>query len=568
MAQPHDKLERSVLKIIFWTVAIIILLSVGGAVGFREYRKWQERRILAQANALLKEGDYKRALLGAKRVMQFNSGSAGAMRIMARLAELAGTRSAVDWRRQIVDRPSATPDDWLALARATIRFDDLATADLAISKLPAEARQSAEYHAVMAELAFVRRDLNEAERELKEALQRDPENKTYRLRLAVLYLDSPNYGLREEGRRALLDLQSELTTRRDATRKLIEDSLRLGDNSEAAVLARRMESYEEKNFFDRLLVLTALRAARDPASENLISELTGAAKENAEFIGALIAWWNTNRTPSAAVEWSKTLKPDLLVQRGVPLALADSYIAIRDWEGLQRFVKNANWGPLDAVRLALYSLALRELGNTSDAATQWTEAIKKIGPHVDEAFRLAEIAEKWGWRNETIELLWLATKDSNKGDLALQSLYRYYAQNGDTHGLYRVILRREEMHPQDRKIQNNFAQLSLLLNLNVDRGQKLARELYEAEPANAAYVSTYAFALYTQGELEKARRVFSALSEEQLRQPDIAAYYGIVLAAAGDRGKAAEYLDLGDKATLLPEEKALLDKARRMITQS
>ena len=39
---------------------------------------------------------------------------------------------------------------------------------------------------------------------------------------------------------------------------------------------------------------------------------------------------------------------------------------------------------------------------------------------------LAETAEKWGWRNEAIDLLWLAAKDSAKGDEALATLYRYF----------------------------------------------------------------------------------------------------------------------------------------------
>ena len=57
------------------------------------------------------------------------------------------------------------------------------------------------------------------------------------------------------------------------------------------------------------------------------------------------------------------------------------------------------------------------------------------------------------------------------------------------------------------------------------------------------------------------------LTPDQLRTPEIAAYYGILLAAAGDQARAAEFLDLGEKATLLPQEKALVEKARRSLAQ-
>ncbi|MDP9253483.1 MAG: hypothetical protein M3O66_00850 [Verrucomicrobiota bacterium] len=116
-------------------------------------------------------------------------------------------------------------------------------------------------------------------------------------------------------------------------------------------------------------------------------------------------------------------------------------------------------------------------------------------------------------------------------------------------------------------MQNNFAQLSLLLNLNVDRGQKVARDLYEKQPANPACASTYAFALYTQGDIKKEMKVFGGLSDQQLHQPEIAAYYGIVLAVAGGHARAAEFLDLGEKANLVPEEKTLLEKARPSLAQ-
>ena len=65
----------------------------------------------------------------------------------------------------------------------------------------------------------------------------------------------------------------------------------------------------------------------------------------------------------------------------------------------------------------------------------------------------------------------------------------------------------------------------------------------------------------------KRSKIIEGLTAEQLRQPEIAAYYGIILAAAGDRARAGEFLDLGEKATLLPQEKALLEKARRSLAQ-
>ena len=51
------------------------------------------------------------------------------------------------------------------------------------------------------------------------------------------------------------------------------------------------------------------------------------------------------------------------------------------------------------------------------------------------------------------------------------------------------------------------------------------------------------------------------LTPDQLRDASLAAYYGVVLAAAGQKEKAREYLRRASEAKLLPEEKALIAKS-------
>jgi Flp pilus assembly protein TadD len=114
-------------------------------------------------------------------------------------------------------------------------------------------------------------------------------------------------------------------------------------------------------------------------------------------------------------------------------------------------------------------------------------------------------------------------------------------------------------------VQNNFAQVALLLDADSERARRIAAELVRKEPANAAYVSTYAYSLLSAGDAAGALQAMQRLSDEQLQQPSIAAYYGIILAAAGDKRTAAQYLDRSREAFLLPEEKALVAKAENTV---
>ena len=54
-------------------------------------------------------------------------------------------------------------------------------------------------------------------------------------------------------------------------------------------------------------------------------------------------------------------------------------------------------------------------------------------------------------------------------------------------------------------MQNNLAQVSLLLDAAPERARKIAEDLVRKEPTNAAFVSTYAYSLLTQGDIAGAR---------------------------------------------------------------
>jgi cytochrome c-type biogenesis protein CcmH/NrfG len=567
LEHPHDKIERSILKIILWTVGIILVLSVGGVVGFQQFRAWQQRRLVAEANALVNQGDYRRASLDARRILQINPESAEACRILARIFEKTGSRSALEWRRRVMELGQATPTDLILLARAAVRADDRQTADVAIGKLPETAKESADYHALLADIAYAQRNGVEMEHQLSAAARLDPSNKDYQMRLAALRLGAIDQDIRAKGKKTLEEMQNDPALRREATRFLAEDALRQNTTLAAVELARQLNSLLDKTFADRLLLLSALDAAKDNGFAAFLEEMKKDAADDPEQAAALLTWLNVHKREAEAIAWSESLQPGILAQKMVQIALSDSYVAAKDWTGLERLVNSGNWGTVDFLRHALHARALRELGNEPESASQWNDAMKEVGPNAREALNLAETVEKWGWRPEAVDLLWVVSKDPVRGEEALRALYSYFARAGDTENLYRVLLHQVELHPDDPNVQNNFAQLSLLLNLNTDRGQKAAREVYEKDPKNPAYASTYAYALQVAGDSKKALAVLETLTPEQLRQPNIAAYYGVILAAVGDQTRAAEYLDLGEKANLLPQEKALVEKARRSLAQ-
>jgi cytochrome c-type biogenesis protein CcmH/NrfG len=563
----HAKSERALFKMLVWLVGSVVLFIALAVIGYHQVRNWQVRRLSAEANALVDRGDYKRAGLEARRILQINPDSAEGARILARIAERAGSRASIELWQRVVAAGAAGTEDYFSLAQAAIRFGDLKTAKNALEKLNQSAKNSARYHAVQADLALAQRDGVAVERELSEAIRLEPANKEYVFRLATLRLGASDAAVRDKARETLKQLQSDKSFRREATRQLVNDALRNQNFPEALALARQLDALPERDFRDRLLVLTALYEAKDPGFQNLLGEIESAGSQDVDLIAGLIIWLNTHRMSEEAIAWSRKIKPELLTQKSVPIALADSFISTHDWKSLERLTKNSSWGEIDFLRAALHARAFREMGDMPKFSAEWAEAVKKVSPNAEAALMLSETASKWGWRGEAIDLLWLVAKDSARGEAALQTLYDHYIKSGDTQNLYRVLLHLHELRPNDTDVQNNLAQVSLLLNLDTDRGQQLAHDVYEKNPKNAAYASTYAFALYARGQARNAAKIFSGLSEAQLHDPPIALYYGIIMAAVGDNDRAAEFLEVGQKASLLPEEKALFEKARRSLAQ-
>ena len=96
----NEKIERSLLKIFLSVLGLILLLGAVGYFGSSAFRAWQVRRLLAEANTLINEGDYKHASLDAQHVLELSPENADATGVIAHSAESAGLRRAIEfWRR-------------------------------------------------------------------------------------------------------------------------------------------------------------------------------------------------------------------------------------------------------------------------------------------------------------------------------------------------------------------------------------------------------------------------------------------------------------------------------------
>ncbi len=562
----HHRVERVYLKLLLGGFIGIILLVALFWGGHNAYVRWQEKRLVRRAMTAIEHGNEEDASLAARTVLQLKPSSVPATRIMAQLAEHAGNRAALDWRRKVAQLEPHSAEDQLAWARCALQFNDVATAERALSSLQENGKETAGYHAICALLAQAKKQDEKVESEWSEALRLAPEEKAYQLQLGALRARAIDPEKHASGEAMLKALRDDSKQRAFATRALISAGVIRHENGRLLLeLARELQAYPEATWSDRLLFLDLLHQLDDPQFSSYLTELEKSAATKPPALASLFSWMSQGNLNLLALDFSTRLPADVLQKWPVPSALADVYVQLKDWHKLELATEKAQWQKFEFLRHAYLARALRAEDKSAAAEHEWAAAVKGASDESESLLMLVRTVSEWRWETEMTDLLWALSKYPEKQKEAFLTLYQYYSKTSDTQGLYRVLVRLFETDPTNPDVQNNLAQISLVLNADVGRARQQAADLYQKDPANAAYASTYAFSLYTQGKIEKARQVMAILSEDQRKDPAVAAYYGIILAGAGEKIEARKYLEIGKNARLLPEEKKLVDRAEAAV---
>ncbi len=563
----HERAEKTYARL--WVIVIgwLCLLVAVSWGGHRFYIRWQEHKLMRQAHVAFDKNDLRWASMAAQRAYAVDPKSVDACRTLAVIAEKQNTPEAIDWRRRTVALVPDSMPDRVALVECALRLKQPAIATEALAQVPPAQQNDARFHTTAAHLALTKKDFASAEEHLETATRLAPNDSRLQLELAEFQIRSQDEAKREAGRALAGKLKSDPKVRLEALHVLVNDAVRRRSDSASVELAKELDAFPDAPFADRLLALGILRGLNDPAFTAALTRLQGESVKSAEKAVKLINWMNSHGLALLAIDWSKRLPSEMLDSIPLRFALADSYVRLRDWAALKAMVQRGSWERGEPVRRALLAKAARETGDDIGYEKNWVAA---VGAAEGDAIRLnllQTIAFQWNWPEKGTAVLWMLADNPGAQRDALQALYRYYAEQRDTTGLYRALSRLVAVVPDDPAVRNNYAQISLLLKAETFRARGIARDLHEAHPHDSAYTSTYAFALFQSGDVKGAVKLMSQLTPAQLHEPSVAAYYAIVLAAAGQNDAATEYFGLAEKAKLLPEEEELVAKAKASLAR-
>jgi predicted Zn-dependent protease len=550
-------------KTFFAIFACILILLVGYAA-YNGYSKAKEARLMGMARSFMAQNDTRNAVLSLAELLQKHPGNIEANRMMADLAENDSPSNALAWRLRVVQLAPNSAPDRIALASAAMLMGDLSLATNSLDQVSPAARNSAAYQNTAGVLAIATHQPLLAEADFKAAATLDPASSEPQMNYAILRLRSTNVQAAAEARTTLEKFaQSGLPQIRcQALRELEADAFVHDRVSAALDWSHRLLAETNSVFSDRLVQLEIVKRSNVAQLPPELAAAQAAANGDPVRILQLADWEMDNVSPQTALNWMQTLPAIIRTNQPVAMLSAQCQAITGDWAGLDQTLGKQQWGKLDFVRHAFLARSLRGRQLPDGATAEWNKACGAAGTDIRNLTTLYGMAHQWSWTEEGNDLLWTIVRNHPQEKWATLALTQSLAATGRTQSLMLLFNLQVSQDPADLDARNNLAMTALLLGAKEQKPFELAQSVYEADPQNASFASTYALSLYLSHKNVDALKVLQKLPAGTLKTPEIAGYYGMMLKANGDQVQGGAYLKLAANARLLPEERKLFAAAQ------
>ncbi len=557
-------MNRTVKKISLF-VLVMAVVAVGGWYGRKAYKKSTERNLLNQARHYVNDKDWRNTALCLQRVLQINPMSADASRMMGDLLESGGSPAALSWRIRTAKLQPDNPTNYFAWAQTALKNQELQSAIEALSSVDEKSKSTASYHKLAGAAAWSSGQPADAEKQYLEAMHLEPANPANALNLATVRLASTNEATVAAARTALEQIPPGSDLRLTALRHLVNEADARKAWLQAIAYSSEIVSNTAATFADKITHLQMLRETGHAEAASWLASLKDIARRSTTDAFALGRWMAVTETPAGALSWLHSLPPTIQTNQPVPLIITDCQIATKDWKNLLVSMQKQDWGEAEFYRLAVESLALRSLDQTTASENAWRKALRLTAHRVDRLSRLAQVTATWNWNPERTEVLRQITSEFPHEKWAVNQLSAQLYASGNTRELQDFLTKVHSADPSDIRLKNNLANVFLLRKSELDQAYRMAKEVYDSSPTDPFFISTYAYSLLLQNKQDAALEVASHLKPQYLKIPSVAAYYGVIQAQFGNKNAAKESLSCAETAKLLPEEKEMVRLAKARL---
>jgi cellulose synthase operon protein C len=541
-------------------VALAVLLGGGYAgakwIAWPYFKAWRENRANNVARELFEKGDYTNALVAARKTLEYNQMNVEAWKLAVEITEKQNSPEAVFWQMRLAN-VQPTLENKLKQIRLAVKHNAYAQAFDAVSKMGAEASDSAEFYELAALVCQRMGQTTKAKYYLMSLVKLRPDDKKARFELAqIRLLDgfAENKPAIRAEIRAIANDAPDLRNR--ALALLLADAIDAKSEAEALELADQVALIPDIAMPTQVMIAECYRLFA-PKRFTAHIEKVKAAADTADEVVIVVNYLANHDLADETRKWIDKLPEALKATESVQVVYAYCLLKLDDMPALETFLRASKWTENEYARQTLLAYRYHKMGDMRAFNDAWKLAVIEIGNNPRKLQTLIAQVSVWNWPEQKFELLWKRFNMDPSDKAVRQQLAVWERSKNNTPNLNRLFNRITEFDPSDKDYKNNYTYTCLLLNLNLDRAHNDARELYEANPKNGFYTTTYALSLYKQGKHEEALRVFESMGAGVLAMPERTLIHSILLMANGRVDEGLEQSSHLKLAQFLPEERRL-----------
>lgn len=549
--------RRAIIAGLFGMGIALILVP-----GFFYARQWRAEQLASQAAQLVESGRISEGWERVRAARQIAPKDLSILRTAARIAEQADPSSAAEWWEQARELSQDQVEDIQGQIRVALAMQEWALAHGFLEDLRRAAGETPPYILGQVRVHQGRGEMVAAAALAGRLLAHAHEQPSYHWEFIQASLMSPRQADNLQARQHLRQLvqTAEPALAREALRRFSAlDELSEADLVFAIDHWHRLAANRE----DKLLALQ-LRLELPEVSANPV---VGEAKElfrleEASERIALGRWLNRHQlyeaTLSVVPESIALTRRDLYLIRLDALALLDRWPAVQALLGQSR-------APLQVYLEELFRMrSYYQTGDTARARLAWERSLQAARREGLQLRFLARYTATLELTDLTIEALWQMVDQPGLKRSAYEDLLAIHDRRKESEKVLRVLERMRVDYPYDYAVLNDWAYYSLLCGRNLTEAVALTERLIELNPELLSHRMTRVLGYMRAGNPRQALLLIESLpiaDWTKISSSRWRALLGAVLAENGRRREADIALRGIDEDRLMPEERALLEKA-------
>ncbi|MCG8525944.1 MAG: tetratricopeptide repeat protein [Opitutales bacterium] len=552
------KISISRIFLLLAVLAGVLIIALTATIGYREFKTSRYQDLADKQYA---SEDWRNSMFWYAKVLELKPDHPHAVQRITQISEAVNDPLEIYWWQKWISIDPDSQKAKLGLAKSLIKKGQTEDAKEILDELEPEPEFRGQYHNLYTALMINEGNLDEAEDFARKALLYQEGSVDHKINLLTILLRQGDPRKADEVNKLIADLNSDEENKPRVWRTLLGHAMFMRNTVNTIKLSEQLVKSGNATPAEMIRHVAFLVEIDDGRVKEYLSSIENPSFQVLEKIASYLVRVNLG---AMALDWLSQMKDnDLLESLSYQIAYAESLSGVGKWSESLEYLADKNWQAIDYYRDALMARAYRMQGETHESAVAWKDALSGAGEHLQERLRLAMIVSSWqDFETEYIELLRDMVRSGVYVKWAHDRLHDYYYAKADTWQLYRISLDALRSDGQNDEILNNSIMYALLLNRDVEAQLEKAEALHARFEGKLIPTTTLAFAYYKNGQFGKALDLAKGLDRRYLDIAEVAYYAALFAYGYGDETLGAEWFAKSAKATLLPEEKALMEAYR------